>query len=690
MKNIFIILQGLQLIAFSTQNCYNEYIYSKTPIIHEGWFSNKYEYPITHADVHCTQVSLTSTAELSYFNSNNYDTHFIVSNSSINTLFASVFRQIPKTAVVNVSNNFIKNIETYAFAQLKNLRVVNLQFNNLTTIQDGLFASNKALQTLDLSYNSIFSIGNAFSANSLETLRLQYNKLHAVNFKLPTSLIYLNLSFNEINAIEKDAFFGLTSLVSLFLNDNRLKTIPIGCFKDLKTLKQLDLSHNKLTVIAFGVFSGLENMNRLNIANNSINTLTESAFSNLESLKNLSIEDNLISRINGDAITKYLKSLETVALSGNKFDCNYLTELIADLEKHEIAILKGNEFFTSNVRGIPCADIQDATADKTDYVQKQTELLQQILKSLNTTSHDNWKNAMEDFFQNNSKIAEKSEERMNKFNEAFVVEFRKLSRNFTIETREFLSVLLQNFTKASANNYEETKKGFNESFESAWQRANYDLQTALTKSFDGLKNVLQNNSNLNEMNEKLIAAFSANNNNRSDLLMDLAKFSNESNAMFQNFTEKMLKHCEENQYLWKKTYNESGQMLADMFKQLLQTLEKNISETNLNSTYIDDPPAIRLVDNETEDVIKNIYNLLLEQKNVTKAVESSHKKSWFYVDDSSFLYLLWHLATFCCIFIIMLVVICKSCVKCSSYKEKPSKSHENVSEMYDFCYNVPS
>lgn len=690
MKTLFIILQGLQLIAFSTQNCYNEYIHSKIPIVHKGLFRNRYEYPITHAEVHCTQVSLTSTAELSYFNSDDYDTHFIVSNSSINTLLAGVFEQIPKTAVINMSNNSIRSIETNAFAQLKNLRVVNLQFNNLTTIQDGMFASNKALQTLDLSYNSIISIGNAFPAISLKTLWLQYNKLHGVNFKLPTTLIYLNVSFNEITSIEKDAFFGLTSLVGLFLNDNRLESIPVGCFKDLNMLKQLDLSNNKL-MITFGVFSGLQKVNRLNIANNSMTTLTESAFSDLESLANLNIENNLISKIDADAITKYLKSLATISLRGNKFDCNYLAGLIADFKKREIVILKGGEFFTSNVQGIPCADIQDVTTEKTDYVQKQTELLHEILQTLNTTSNDDFKNAMEDFFQNNSKFAEKSEETINKINEAFVAEFQELSRNMTNETQTLLLVLLQNFTEASLNNYRETKKGFNESIESVWQRVNNDLETTLTKSFDGLKTVLQNNSNLNatrELNEKLIAAFTANN-NQSDLLMNLAKLSNESNAMFQNFTEKMLKHYEDNQSLWRKTYNESGQVLADTFKQLLSTLQKNISELKLKSTYIDNP-TIRPVDNETEDVIKNFFNLLSQQKNVTKDVEGSHKKSWFYFDDSSFLYLLWHLATFCCIFIIMLMVMYQSCVKCSSYKEKPSKSHENVSEMYDFCYNIPS
>lgn len=710
MKKLFIILQGFQLIAFSAQNCSNEYVYSDTAIIvSQGWFSDKYEYPITHAEVKCTKVTLTSTAEVSYFNSNSYETYFIVNSSSVSTLFAKVFQQIPKTAVITMSNNFIKNIETSAFAHLKILRVVNLQFNNLTTIQDGIFESNKALETLDLSYNSILSIGNAFPASSLRTLKLQHNKLHCVDFKLPTSLTYLDLSYNEIDSIKKESLFGLTSLDSLFINNNYLKTIPVGCFKDLKQLKQLDLSNNKLKIV-FGMFSGLQNANRLNMANNSINRLPEAALSNLVNLVDLNIEDNLISKLDGDAIKKHLSALKTIGLKGNKFACNYLAELIVDLKKYGTVILNGIDFFTNNIQGIACADIQDVTTEKADYVQndtkQQTELLQDILKSLNTLSQYDLKNAIKDFFQNNSKIAEKSEERINKLNEAFLAEFRDFSRIAANDTQQFLMDFLGNATDASLKNYQEIKKGFNESFVPVWHQANSDFQTTLTKSFEELKHVLQSSSNLNvtrEIGERLISALSVNNNTRSDLLVDLRMFLNESNKMLQNFTEEMLKHYEETKYFqesqvstWKQMFNESEQLLAENFKPLFEALQKKSSDTNLSSIYLhqltNQSFTVRISDSEIQDIIENIYNLLLGQKNATEAMEDVqkfHKRAWFNL-DGSLLHLLCHLATLGCIFIIMLTILYQSCVKCWSYKERRYKSDENVNEMYGFVYNVPS
>lgn len=352
------------LIAQSSQKCISQPIHSEKPRIHRGFFSDKITYPINYYEIICNRVTLASnTCELDKIGDNikagSHETHFIVSDSNITTLFEGVLQQMPNTVVVSMNHNSIGYIETDAFDSLYKLRVIDLSFNNLTGIQDQVFTNNYQLETINLSRNNIVFIGDVFPIFAkLTTLLLQHNKLHNVNFTMPRSLTHLDLSFNEIETIDKNSFYGSSSLNHLFLNNNRLTTMTLGCFRLLNNLIELNLSNNKIIKITYGTFTNLNHLKILNLKNNSIETLSEDTLNDLDELADLNLENNLISTLDGDAIAKHLKTLKTIGLDRNRLVCHHLAELVATLKIHGIAVHRGNEFFTNNVKGIACVDVE--------------------------------------------------------------------------------------------------------------------------------------------------------------------------------------------------------------------------------------------------------------------------------------------------------------------------------------------
>jgi Leucine-rich repeat (LRR) protein len=96
----------------------------------------------------------------------------------------------------------------------------------------------------------------------------QINKLESNNFQMLTNLRKLNLTSNEIEDIEKNAFAGLFSLQCLFLYDNKIKTIRNETFNNLVNLRELDLHQNQIESIEENSYLGAVNLQTLNFYNN--------------------------------------------------------------------------------------------------------------------------------------------------------------------------------------------------------------------------------------------------------------------------------------------------------------------------------------------------------------------------------------------------------------------------------------
>lgn len=304
-----------------------------------------------------------------------------LSFNAIDEIDENFFNETIHLCKLMLNNNFLKNIPSGLFKNLEKLEEINLEFNSLTVIPDGFFNSNHNLNvTLNLCSNEISLIGReAFSTHGISELFLQKNKLKNVNFKLPLSLVSLDLSYNSISFIANDSFHGLTSLLDLQLNNNLLQMLPAGCFQSLNNLETLNLSFNKITM-TYGTFSGLTSLSVLKIANNSITNLPELILHNLKDLTSLDISNNLLTNLETVQLTKHLTKLHDLYLQGNRFQCHHLLEIITQFESSGVVVRKGDKLFESNVQGINCIDNKTEETTKNISISISAEEFQRFLK----------------------------------------------------------------------------------------------------------------------------------------------------------------------------------------------------------------------------------------------------------------------------------------------------------------------
>lgn len=365
------------------------------------------------------QLSVFSDS-IEYLNLTNNKLHYLnftlpssllcldLSSNLINSVYNLSFFNTTNIKEIHLNNNVLQSIPSDLFKQLNNINYINLQDNNIVVLPKRLFNFNISSNlTLNLSNNSITSLSeDTFPPHGITNLYMQHNKLKKINYKLPSSLLYLNLSSNLIQAIENHSLNKLTSLQSLWLSNNLLKELPPGYFKTLKSLQNLYLSNNRLTLV-FGTFTGLNNLILLDLANNSITNLQEQMLFDLTNLVTLDISNNFLIKFNTVDIKKHMKNLRTIYMDGNKFQCPYIWDLIKYLKDNEINVPEGNDYDRSNVQGIYCSDIQE-NSDKSDNLALPEHInsgdkqeISHILKEI-----------LSDFISNNNLVKTATEEKL--------------------------------------------------------------------------------------------------------------------------------------------------------------------------------------------------------------------------------------------------------------------------------------
>lgn len=247
-----------------------------------------------------------------------------------------------------LSNQNIKVIESFAFADLSNVSYFNLKKNDLMEIANFTFYSMTALNSLsfddnfikfidieafdqslasrllflNLSINHIDKINktNFVQLKSLRFLYLDKNKIDEIepySFNgQSSSLVDLRLRFNKIGYIKTHHFNNLTALEKLYFSKNQISSIEDMSFATLNRLKELDLSHNCIFSLSPNVFYGLNNLEYLSLSYNLIYTIDHRVFANLTLLKNLDLSNNIIKEL-PDYLFVNLNSLGYLNLSNN-------------------------------------------------------------------------------------------------------------------------------------------------------------------------------------------------------------------------------------------------------------------------------------------------------------------------------------------------------------------------------------
>ncbi|GAU32402.1 hypothetical protein TSUD_44450 [Trifolium subterraneum] len=201
---------------------------------------------------------------------------------------------------------------------LKNLHFLDLSFNNYVSynpefvvmrelqMNDDIRWISKlhSLKHLDLSYVRLTEIHNLFQVlNTLPSLlHLSLHYCGIDNSLIPryalqnmTSLVYLDLSWNELYGPFPESFQNMTSIESLYLSYNSFTFIPTW-FSDFEKLTLLDLSYNGLHGPISEAFRNMTSIESLYLSSNNF-TLVPWWFCNFEKLTLLDLSENSLTSI---------------------------------------------------------------------------------------------------------------------------------------------------------------------------------------------------------------------------------------------------------------------------------------------------------------------------------------------------------------------------------------------------------
>ena len=171
----------------------------------------------------------------------------------------------------------------------------------------------------------------------LDISNIAIHQLRDFTFVNMQNLQILKLTNDGITALEQYTFAGLSNLRQLSLRNNSLSSLPYNVFDGLVQLIRLDLSENRLSAIDMNIFDRLSNLQILNLNRNALNHIGQFT-KNLTSLQNLDLSFNSITYIQNETLDSLL-SIETVTLTGNKFECSCAIQTLIYFAQQNQSIL---------------------------------------------------------------------------------------------------------------------------------------------------------------------------------------------------------------------------------------------------------------------------------------------------------------------------------------------------------------
>ena len=156
-----------------------------------------------------------------------------------------------------------------------------------------------------------------------------------------TSLVYLDLSGNNIGAISSKAFLHLSRLQYLNLSGNRITTLG-SCLRPLVSLQRLDISDNSLAELNPESFNFLSSLSVFYISYNRINILSGGVFHSFSFLSEFRARHCEIYTISDD-FYKTLSHIRTLDLGQNHVSSLPSSEVFGSLHALRFLFLDGNE-----------------------------------------------------------------------------------------------------------------------------------------------------------------------------------------------------------------------------------------------------------------------------------------------------------------------------------------------------------
>ena len=208
-------------------------------------------------------------------------------------------------------------------------------------------------QMIDLTLNNIIAIekGTFRGLVHLTGLDLSRNQFIIMSdgiFEGLDNLERLYLKTNQLETLGAEVFQDVKKLIYLLLDDNSLRELPDTIFRGLKQLKQLHLQRNRLVSLRAEIVNDLLNLELLNLGNNRFVELDKHLFRRLRNLQALALHRNsLLERLPAEMFEDFVKFGKLFFLELSK--CNFKTiPNIPYMSKLKIFNLRGNLLTENN------------------------------------------------------------------------------------------------------------------------------------------------------------------------------------------------------------------------------------------------------------------------------------------------------------------------------------------------------
>lgn len=150
---------------------------------------------------------------------------------------------------------------------------------------------------------------------------------------LPSQIITLNLSNNEITAIPEGLLDNLTSLENFYIEHNKITEIPAGLFKNNHSLDWISFTGNQISSLKDNTFEGLDALTILDLEGNQIREVSKNALTGMPKLQQLSFVGNGLEDLKDDVLKPLAGSLRWLFLQENNIES--LPKTVEDLSSLE-------------------------------------------------------------------------------------------------------------------------------------------------------------------------------------------------------------------------------------------------------------------------------------------------------------------------------------------------------------------
>lgn len=229
------------------------------------------------------------------------------------------------TTLLSIQNTDLNSITASELSAVPFLKNLQLYHTNLANLSSDLLVFVSNLDTLDLTGNKLVKLpANVFSHRSLRNLVLKNNRLEETNpswFSDNSSIIYLDLSGNNLTSISALLLHKLPLLEILDLESNNLHELQADVFRNLFHLETLNLAGNKLITLNPQLFTHNIKLKYLYLQENQLQDLPANLLHRLQHLELLLLNQNQLRQLPKGLLDGLNPTLQII-LSGNPWECD--------------------------------------------------------------------------------------------------------------------------------------------------------------------------------------------------------------------------------------------------------------------------------------------------------------------------------------------------------------------------------